>query len=245
LMTRTGEPDEQLFSILIRDQLADVGIRVNIVTVDFATYLARQQRFEFQMATVKYWIDPLWVYQLFHSDWIGKGAWTNNFQYSNPELDRLLDQWLAEPNRERQVQLLQRVGTILSKDLPAIMLYKVIWPNVLSANFEGPSIPVGKYVFYDPLKDIFHVPSQKAVATQTATPVQTPGVVTQTIERTVTRFAVTTEMKTITQTVVVRGDQADQQMSTTALLIAAVVALIGVSAFLLRKTMKKTPTKQT
>ena len=230
LMTRTGEPDEQLFAQLIRDQLAEVGIKVNIITVDFATYLAKQSKFDYQMATVKYWIDALWVYQLFHSDWIGKGPFTNNFQYSNPEVDELLNQWLVETDPAKQVELLQRVGEILSQDLPAIWLYEVIWPNVLNADFEGPDIPVGKFVFYDPLKDMYFKPIQKEEEAMTTTPMVTETA-TEVVERTVTVTttvtaagpgAVTTTV-TVEKTVEAAAKVAGMDPS----LFAAVVIVIG------------------
>jgi ABC-type transport system substrate-binding protein len=217
-MTRTGEPDEQLFAQLIRDQLADVGIKVNIVSVDFATYLARQQRFEYQIQTVKYWIDPLWVYQLFHTEWIGKGAFTNNFQYSNPQFDKLLNQWLEETDPTKQVELLQKAGDILSRELPVIILYEVVWPNVLNKNFAGPDIPLGKFVFFDPLKDIYHVPSQPKT-----TVIQTPTVTqTQIAERTVfvTRTAVYTT--TITQ------QETNLSMVTIPLAAGIIIAVAGI-----------------
>lgn len=241
LMTRTGEPDEQLFSQLIRDQLDEVGIKVNIVSVDFATYLARQQRFDYQIATVKYWIDPLWVYQLFHTEWIGKGAFTNNFQYSNPEVDRLLNEWLVETNKNRQVELLQRVGDILSREVPAIILYEVTWPNVLNKNFDGPNIPVGRFVFFDPLNEIFHKPSQKQPGTQTAT--ATTQIMTQTVERTVTRVVGTTETRLVTTTVVREvGTQDGGTLPDNVLLLVIgvlVVALAAVAVTALRRGAKK------
>ncbi|MEM0443888.1 MAG: ABC transporter substrate-binding protein [Candidatus Caldarchaeum sp.] len=231
LMTRTGEPDEQLFAQLIRDQLDQVGIKVNIVSLDFATYLARQQRFEYQIATVKYWIDPLWVYQLFHTEWIGKGAFTNNFQYSNPEVDSLLDQWLVETDKKKQVELLQRVGDILSRELPAIILYEVVWPNVLNKNFEGPNIPVGRFVFFDPLNEIYNIPLQKQTLTQTIVATTPTQIVTRTLMVTTT---------VIRETVI---QQAQDTISTSALpLIAGLV--IGAVATAALTTLRKGPKKQ-
>jgi peptide/nickel transport system substrate-binding protein len=160
LMTRTGEPDEQTFALLIKDQLAKVGIDVSIKTVDFATYLTLQTKFQYQMATIKYWIPPLWAYVLFHTEWIGKGIFTNNFQYSNPQVDDLLNRWLVETDPKKQVELMQKVEDHLSRDLPVIVLYKVIWPNFIRDTFAGPGIPVGKYVFYDPLAHIYYTPIQ-------------------------------------------------------------------------------------
>ncbi len=167
VLTRTGEADEQIIAQLVRDQLAKIGIEVNIKTVDFATYLSLQEKFEYQMATVKYWIAPMWTYQLFHSSWIGKGPFTNNFQYSNPRVDNLLDLWLEESDPARQVVYLQKVEDILSRDLPLITLYKVKWVNVVSKSIFSNDIPVGKWVFWDPLIDTYYM------AQQTTTPAPT------------------------------------------------------------------------
>lgn len=227
IMTRSGEPDEQLFAQLIKDQLAEVGINVNIVSVDFATYLARQQRFDYQIATVKYWIDPLWVYQLFHTEWIGKGAFTNNFQYSNTEVDTLLNQWLVEPEPDKQVQLLQRVGDILSRDVPAIILYEVVWPNIVNKDFQGPNIPVGRFVFFDPLNEIYHVPSQKTI--QTITPTETvASTVTVTVLSTVTRTVGMTQTISATQTITISGEGGLTNLSIIAIIAGIVIAAVGI-----------------
>jgi peptide/nickel transport system substrate-binding protein len=227
IMTRSGEPDEQLFAQLIKDQLAEVGINVNIVSVDFATYLARQQRFDYQIATVKYWIDPLWVYQLFHTEWIGKGAFTNNFQYSNTEVDTLLNQWLVEPDPDKQVQLLQRVGDILSRDVPAIILYEVVWPNIVNKDFQGPNIPVGRFVFFDPLNEIYHVPSQKTI--QTITPTETvASTVTVTVLSTVTRTVGMTQTISATQTITISGEGGLTNLSIIAIIAGIIIAAVGI-----------------
>jgi peptide/nickel transport system substrate-binding protein len=167
LLTRTGEPDEQIIAQVVRDQLSQVGIEVSIKTVDFATYLSLQTKFQYQIATVKYWISPLWTYQLFHSAWIGKGAFTNNFQYVNPDVDKWLDLWLKEPDEKKQIEYLQKVEDMLSSDLPLIPLYRVPWVNVVSGNVGGTDIPIGRWVFWDPLVDTYFV--------QTPTPTPTPA----------------------------------------------------------------------
>jgi peptide/nickel transport system substrate-binding protein len=181
LLTRTGEPDEQIIAQLVRDQLSQVGIEVNIKSVDFATYLSLQEKFQYQMATVKYWISQLWTYQLFHSAWIGKGAFTNNFQYANPDVDRFLDLWLREADEKKQIEYLQKVEDILSRDLPSIPLYRVLWVNVLSSNVGGSDIPIGRWVFWDPLVDTYFVQTQISTPTQTTTspvPTTTPPTTT-------------------------------------------------------------------
>jgi len=173
LMTRTGEADEQLFSQLVKDQLAKVGINISIKTVDFATFLTLQTKFQFQMQTVKYWIVPPWAYQLFHTEWIGKGQFTNNWQYSNPKVDELFNSWLTEIDPAKQVKILQQVEDILSQDVPELVLYQVAWLNIINTDFEGPDLPTGKHIFADSLEYMYQKSAQKTTTTRPAT-VTTP-----------------------------------------------------------------------
>jgi len=173
LMTRTGEPEEQLWAQLVRDQLAKVGISVSIKTVDFATFLALQVKYQYQMCTIKYWINQIWSYQLFDTEFIGKGAMMNPSQYSNPSLDTLFESWKSESDPAKQVKIMQQVEDILSQDLPVIVLYRVTWLNVINTNFEGPDIPVGKYVFYDSLENTYSVAAQKTTTTTPKTTLTT------------------------------------------------------------------------
>jgi peptide/nickel transport system substrate-binding protein len=173
LLTRTGEPDEQLWAQLVRDQLANVGISISIKTVDFATFQALQAKYQYQICTVKYWISPIWSYQLFDSEFIGRGPLYNPSQYNNPKVDQLFDGWLGESDPAKQVQLMHQVQDILSQDLPLIVLYQVAWLNVINTNFEGPDLPVGKYVFYDSLEYTYSAAAQKVTTTTPKTTLTT------------------------------------------------------------------------
>ncbi|MEM0118030.1 MAG: ABC transporter substrate-binding protein [Conexivisphaerales archaeon] len=165
LLERTGAPDEATAGQLIKSYLAQVGINVNIQTVDFATYLQLEAKGQYQMAVTSYWLSPIWTYQLFDSAWIGKGPFTNNFFYNSSTTDSLFNQWLVTSQPSQQVSLLQQIEVQLSKDLPEIPLYADIWINAVNTNFAGSSIPVGKYVFWDSLANVYSLsaqPSQQA-----------------------------------------------------------------------------------
>lgn len=218
LLTRTGEPDEQIIAQLVRDQLARVGIEVNIKTVDFATYLSLQEKFQYQIATVKYWISPLWTYQLFHSAWIGKGAFTNNFQYANPDVDRLLDLWLREADQKKQIEYLQRVEDILSRDLPEIVLYRVPWVNVVSSNIEGSDIPIGRWVFWDPLSDTYIIQAQA-----------TPATITQAQTTMTTTTSPTSPPITMPGTTLLTGTMTPKPETLQLIMQPAIIALIIIS----------------
>src|SRR5579884_3011305 len=162
LLERTGAPDEAIAAQLIKSDLAQVGINVNIQTVDFATYLSLQARGQYQMSVISYWLSPIWTYQLFDSAWIGKGPFTNNFFYISSTADSLFNQWLVASQPSQQVSLLQQIEVQLSKDLPEIPLYQDIWINAVNTNFAGSSIPVGKYVFWDSLANVYSLSAQAA-----------------------------------------------------------------------------------
>jgi peptide/nickel transport system substrate-binding protein len=160
LLTRTGAPDEAIAAQLIKSDLAQVGINVNIQTVDFATYLSLQSKGQYQMSVISYWLSPIWTYQLFDSAWIGKGPFTNNFFYNSSVTDALFNQWLQATQPSQQVQILQQIENQLSQDLPEIPLYADVWINLVNTNFVGSSIPVGKYVFWDSLANVYSLSAQ-------------------------------------------------------------------------------------
>jgi len=174
LLTRTGEPDEQLFSQLIKDWLAAVGIKLSIKTVDFATQLALESKFQYQMATTKYWASTVWAYQLFTTEWIGKGPFTNNFQYSSDVTDTIFHNWLKETDPAKSVQLLQQAEDQVSKDVPELVLYQVVWLNVINNDFKGPDLPVGKWVFWDSLENTYSATAQPKTTAATTTAMTTP-----------------------------------------------------------------------
>jgi peptide/nickel transport system substrate-binding protein len=167
LLTRP-EADEQIVAQLVKDQLADVGIVVNIKSVDMSTWLNLQANGQYQIATSKYWLSPLWTYQLFSSSWIGKGPFTNVMFYNNSSVDKLLDDWLSQPDKQKQIEDLQKVELQVNKDLPQIVLYRVAWVNAFSSSFGGSDIPIrGTWYFADTLLDVYYLPVQTASPTST------------------------------------------------------------------------------
>jgi peptide/nickel transport system substrate-binding protein len=180
LLTRKGEPDEQLLSQLVKDELADIGINLSIKTVDYATWTALDTKFQYQMATIKMPIDikTPWVWQNFATAMIGKGALTNNFQYSNPKLDQLIDSWFHESNPDNIIKILQQAQDILSQDLPEFPLYQISFLNVVNKNFVGPDIPQGKgpWMFVVPIENTYSLAAQPKSATTTAPSTTVPSV---------------------------------------------------------------------
>lgn len=172
-LTRVGEAEEEEIADLVKDYLGKVGIEVVIKRVDFGTLLDLTANYNYQMVLWKSWVNPIWAYQQYHSSWIKPGQpFTNVFQYSNPEVDSLLDQWLSTSDPNKQKAILQRIDEIFSEDLPQIPLYNVVFLNVKSKELKGPDIPVGKYVFWDALENMYIYEEAAPQPTQPTQPTQ-------------------------------------------------------------------------
>lgn len=193
LLTRTGEAEEAAVADLIKDQLAKVGIEVALKRVDFGTMLDLETKYQYDFVLTKRWVEPMWSYQLFHSSWIQPGvAFSNTMLYRNPQVDQLLDSWMREKSPEKQTELLQKVEEILTSELPEIPLYNVVFLNVKSRNIKGTDIPVGRYVFWDPLVNTYIYEETVTTPPTTITTVVTTTAPTTTVITTVTTTTATT-----------------------------------------------------
>jgi peptide/nickel transport system substrate-binding protein len=113
---------------IIADNLAPLGITVNIRTVDFATWLDEQNTGNFDMLMMGWLgnIDPDdFYYAQQHTD-----ATSNAQKYSNPEVDRLLDAGRIETNRAARADDYAKAATIIADQVSYIYLYN---PSVIQA----------------------------------------------------------------------------------------------------------------
>lgn len=113
---------------VIRDYLKRVGIPAEIDTVETNTLLAQLRLGEFQMTTSR-WIggnqDPIFLKDLFYSTEIPTQdrAGRNRSRYKNQELDRVLDEAVNTPEREKALGLYRQAQEIISRDLPMLPLW--------------------------------------------------------------------------------------------------------------------------
>ncbi|MGC4105628.1 MAG: ABC transporter substrate-binding protein [Thermomicrobiales bacterium] len=111
-------------AVVIQEQLKAIGIEAELNLQENATYLADYfaGNFDLSVTGTSGYIDPNDVlYQNFKT-----GADNNGIQYSNAEVDSLLDQGLAETDQAKRAEIYTQVQTILLKDLP--------WVNLFIAN---------------------------------------------------------------------------------------------------------------
>ena len=98
MLVTTEYPETVTAAQIIADNLAPLGITVNIRTVDFATWLDEQNSGHFDMLMMGWLgnIDPDDFYYAQHHT----GGTSNAQKFSNPEVDRLLDAGRVETNQD-------------------------------------------------------------------------------------------------------------------------------------------------
>ncbi|HXO22594.1 MAG TPA: ABC transporter substrate-binding protein, partial [Thermoanaerobaculia bacterium] len=110
-------------AVMIQDQLKKVGIRVQPRVVEFNTLVTQTNSGQYDAAIMGLTMDTsLDLTAWFHSRSIKEG---NNFvRYANPEVDRLIEQAMAEKNIADARPALDRIQQILDHDQPYTLLWE-------------------------------------------------------------------------------------------------------------------------
>lgn len=124
MKTSTVEDVRSLAAVL-QQQLARVGIALDIRTYEFATFYADVTRGAFQMYSLR-WIGgneqpDIFSYAFSTARFSPKGA--NRGHYSNPRLDALLDNAAETSDLNQRREDYAEAQRILARDLPAINLW--------------------------------------------------------------------------------------------------------------------------
>ena len=113
---------------VIQNYLKEVGIPVDIQTPEQNTLLDELRRGNFQIAYTQ-WVggnqDPIFYKDLFATSEIPTltRPSRNRSRYSNPELDKLLEEAVSTFDRQRARELYGRIQEIVSRDVPVFPLW--------------------------------------------------------------------------------------------------------------------------
>jgi len=149
-MKTSTEESTRLLAAVLQQQLRDVGIALDIRSFEFATFFSDVTSGAFQLYSLR-WIggneDPDIFEYAFQSDKTPpKGA--NRSHYSNPEVDRLLQQARQELDQNKRKQMYAQVQRILANELPYINLWYLDNVLVHSARVSNLELnPSGNYDF--------------------------------------------------------------------------------------------------
>ncbi|MDQ6788580.1 MAG: ABC transporter substrate-binding protein [Acidobacteriota bacterium] len=145
------------YAQVIQSNLRDVGLNVEIEPLDKNTLSAQLALGQFQMNTGR-WIggnqDPIFLRDLFSTAKIpnAKGGCCNRSRYSNPEVDRIVEEAFNSTDREKAKQLYFQVQDIVSREVPMLPLW---YPaNMVVSNKRIGNIKVGASGDWSFVKDI-------------------------------------------------------------------------------------------
>ncbi len=118
-----GSYADSLVSALSDMWQKNLGISVNVRNLDPNTFYEKSSQQDYGQVTTSGWCadypDPEnFADVLFHT-----GAEMNKGNYSNPELDRILEQARVEPDVTKRIDLYQQAEKIIVEDAPALFLF--------------------------------------------------------------------------------------------------------------------------
>jgi peptide/nickel transport system substrate-binding protein len=143
----------RLQAAVIQQNLKDAGIELDVRSYEFATLYADVLRGNFQLFTLQ-WVgvsDPDMLRRVFHSKQMPPLGFNRGF-YSNPEVDRLIDQATSAIDDETRATLYREVQQRVAEDAPYISLwYKT---NVAVAQPSLSGVRVSALAEFSFLKDV-------------------------------------------------------------------------------------------
>ena len=152
LKTSTSEM-YRIQAAAIQQDLARVGIAVDVRSQEFATLLSDVVKGTYQMYTAQFVgvTDPDMLRRVFHSAQAAP-AGLNRARYSSSEVDRLIDAASAATNDDQRRLLYARAQQAIAADVPIISLWYKTNVAVFQPGIEGVRLsPIADFTF---LKDV-------------------------------------------------------------------------------------------
>jgi peptide/nickel transport system substrate-binding protein len=117
---------------VIKKQLEQVGIRVDLVNLEQATTDSRVKNWSFDLAVSGHGGisgDPRILNEMISSEY-GAGS-VNSARYDDdPELNRLMEAQMIEMDQDKRKAIVYKIQAVYAEDLPAISLY---YPDSMAA----------------------------------------------------------------------------------------------------------------
>ncbi len=136
LTVRQGRPEEEASTVIIQSELAKLGIKANIETVQTAAWNERRAAKTIQAGMdgyTPYAPDPSYVLEF----WYKTGAVLNTWQYSNARVDEIAKLTATETDATKRQALLQEAQDIIGADQPVSWLFHPYWNVVMRDNRQG------------------------------------------------------------------------------------------------------------
>jgi len=124
LLTVTGSSEMDQFATVYQEELKRAGIDMQIRPLEWATFSERLDSRNFDAAPLA-WSNPGVIdadpYQIWHSSQAEKGS--NFVGFSNPEVDKIIEQARLEFDRAKRIQMYNRFQEIVYDEQPYTLMY--------------------------------------------------------------------------------------------------------------------------
>ena len=145
ILSNMGNDLRERTAVIIQQRLKDVGIKANLKFLEWSTFINEfidKRRFQAVILGWSIGLDPD-QYDIWHSSKLGPKEF-NFVSYSNPEVDRLLDEGRRTFDMEERKKAYFRIQEILAEELPYIFLYVPDALPIVHARFKGiDATPIG------------------------------------------------------------------------------------------------------
>jgi peptide/nickel transport system substrate-binding protein len=144
----TGDEEKRLIGLVFQSQAAKLGITVNLNVTPWHTLVSKsvawkdQRKDPPEIAAYGQHISPRYpdgaaFFQFMYHSSAQSGNGRNFMFYSNPEVDRLIDQAVATPNERAATALYEKAARIIVEDSPDIFIGKRLEVTVMRKEVQG------------------------------------------------------------------------------------------------------------
>ena len=131
----------QRFAEMARQNLAEVGIKVELQATDVAGWNEKLNNWDYDLAFTylyQYGDPALGVQRNYTTGNIQKGSpWNNVSGYSNPKVDELFERGAKEPNPARRRAIYAEAQKILVDEVPVAWLIELEFPTIYRTNISN------------------------------------------------------------------------------------------------------------
>ncbi|OGX26341.1 MAG: peptide-binding protein [Omnitrophica WOR_2 bacterium RIFCSPHIGHO2_02_FULL_45_21] len=138
IITNQGNLERQRVGEIIQARLAALGIKVKLKVVEWSVFLSEfidKRHFEAVLLGWALGREPD-NYDIWHSSKMKEGEF-NFIGYSNPEVDRLLDEARKTFEQNKRKEAYHRIQEIIYEEQPCVFLYVPDALPIISSRFEG------------------------------------------------------------------------------------------------------------
>ncbi|MCZ2357550.1 MAG: ABC transporter substrate-binding protein [Bacteroidia bacterium] len=122
-LLNAGNEERKKIALVLQDNAKKIGIRINIVPVDFAVYQERLAKHDFDLmySAISRSAIQIDLFQLWHtSQW--KNGGTNFTGFGSPESDNLLEKLQESTNLNDRANLFKKIQASIYQEQPCIFL---------------------------------------------------------------------------------------------------------------------------